>query len=85
MTFFQHRSWRMTNHDSKRQIVLKILSDGQARSVKEIGDLFPELGTYHARLALQALRNQGLVTVEDAPGASDGRKRKVWRLVKPTA
>ncbi|AZV38066.1 hypothetical protein CFR75_03345 [Komagataeibacter xylinus] len=85
MTFFQHRSWRMTNHDSKRQIVLKILSDGQARSVKEIGDLFPELGTYHARLALQALRNQGLVTVEDAPGASDGRKRKVWRLVKPAA
>ncbi|ATU72578.1 hypothetical protein CFR78_08380 [Komagataeibacter rhaeticus] len=81
MTFFQHRSWRMTNHDSKRQIVLKILSDGKARSVKEIGDLFPELGTYHARLALQALRNQGLVTVEDAPQANDGRKRKVWRLV----
>ena len=81
MTFFQHRSWRMTNHDSKRQIVLKILSDGRARSVKEIGDLFPELGTYHARLALQALRNQGLVTVEDAPETDDGRKRKVWRLV----
>ncbi|MCE2563866.1 hypothetical protein [Komagataeibacter sp. FNDCF1] len=81
MTFFQHRSWRMTNHDSKRQIVLKILSDGKARSVREIGDLFPELGTYHARLALQALRNQGLVTVEDAPESADGRKRKVWRLV----
>ena len=81
MTFFQHRSWRVTNHDSKRQIVLKILSDGKARSVKEIGDMFPEMGTYHARLAHQALRNQGLVSVDDDPAS--GRRRKVWKLVAP--
>ncbi|GBQ58401.1 hypothetical protein AA0243_1765 [Novacetimonas hansenii NRIC 0243] len=61
--------------------MLKILSDGKARSVKEIGDMFPEMGTYHARLALQALRNQGLVSVDDDP--TSGRRRKVWKLVTP--
>ncbi|GAN83282.1 hypothetical protein Gaha_0068_051 [Novacetimonas hansenii JCM 7643] len=43
--------------------------------------MFPEMGTYHARLALQALRNQGLVSVDDDP--TSGRRRKVWKLVTP--
>jgi len=83
MCFYQHRSWRTETPEARRVAIMKILEDGRPRSVKEIGELAPGIGTYHARLALQALRIQGLVAVEDARLA--GRSCKLWRLAEAGA